>query len=659
MSEKPRILIVEDDAFYREFLVRTLSQDCLIDQAESGAQALDSLRRGSYDAILCDLRLPGMSGPELIRRIREKADEEIILIVITGFEKDWPPVEATEARVFFYLKKGEFGPRDLKKVLQSGLLLRQSRIESRRYAEQLRVLNLELEKKVEERTRALVESEAKYRNLFEQSMVGVYIEQAGQIRLVNRKLCQLLGHHAEALVGRSLARFLEPVPMEGSSIAAYGLDEASAGVEEVVLKTRVGTRRNALHGYGPIQFQGARAVQGCLLDITAWKALEQQIVHHQKMESLGTLASGFAHEFNNILTAILPQAELLTLKAREVPAIGRSAEILHRMTQKACGLTRQLLGMSREAAALERKPVEVNRRIHETLSVLSSTLGSKIQVQLQLDPEAGRIEADPDQIDQILMNILLNSRDAMPEGGRIRVATAVHRPSAVGGKAEKGGGQALVEIVLEDTGLGIAEENLPRIFDPFFTTKEPGKGTGLGLSVVYSMVKKHRGEILVNSRPGSGSTFRLLFPRLAPAPPPATAEKGKGARAGRILVADPDPATRDLFRDVLSRMHYDVIPAESGQEALDIYSRRKDEIDWVILDGRSGGRSSPSPVHRMVTINPRVKLIVTHPGASAGSDSVPDLPVGSEARIWHLPVHQAPELLSLSLEKVLEPGPSC
>lgn len=654
MNPKPKILIVEDDAFYQEFLARALGPEYDVDRAATGQKALDLIGAKTYDAVLCDLRLPGIPGKELLRRIRETADEEIILIVITGFEKDWPPVEATDVRVFFYLKKGEFNPRDLKKVVENGLLYRKSRLERRQFAEELRALNAELEKKVAERTRALLESEAKYRNLFEQSMVGVYIEQGGRIRLANRKLGHLLGTNAKDLIGKPLSEFVEPSAPEGFTIAPATEDTLPLqGLEEVLLKSQSGERRVALHCSGPIRFQGAEAVQGCFLDITAWKDLERQLLQHQKMESLGTLVSGFAHEFNNILTAILPQAEILKMLAAEHPAIRKPVEILYTMTEKACGLTRQLLGMSRRNHA-RKGPVDVNTRIHETLSFLSPTLGSSTQVHLDLDPRGGSIEADADHIDQILMNLVLNARDAMPEGGTIRISTGHCTSTAVEGRPRGPRDRAFVEIIVEDTGRGIAPEHLSRIFDPFFTTKEPGRGTGLGLSVVYNMVKAHGGEIFAKSQPGKGSSFRILLPKVVPEANAQPIESAKRPR--KILVSDPDPGTLNLFRDVLSRMHYEVIPARNGQEALDIYSRQKEAIDWVILDARSQVQAPHSPLHRMVTLNPRVKLIVTHSSAAPGHEQAWELPLAPEGRIRHMELAHGPEGLSRNLQRVLDLG---
>lgn len=656
MNPKPQILVVEDDAFYQEFLARALGPEYDVDRAASGHKALELMATKAYDAVLCDLRLPGIAGKELVRRIRATGDEEIILIVITGFEKDWPPVEATDANVFFYLKKGEFNPRDLKKVVQNGLLLRKSRLERRRFAEELRALNAELERKVAERTRALLESEAKYRNLFEQSMVGVYIEQGGLIRLANQKLCSLLGTRPQDLIGKPISEFVEPSEPEGFTIVRTAEQNGLLqGLEEVLLRTRSGGQRVALHCSGPIRFQGADAVQGCLLDITAWKDLERQLLQQQKMESLGTLVNGFAHEFNNILTAILPQAEILKMRAAEHPAIRKPVEILYAMTEKACNLTRQLLGMSRRNH-VHKGPVDVNNRVHETLSFLSPTLGPSTQVQLDLDPRAGSIEGDADQIDQILMNLVLNARDAMPEGGTIRISTSLCTSTAVEPGPRSARDRTFVEILVEDTGQGIAPEHLSRIFDPFFTTKEPGKGTGLGLSVVYNVVKAHGGEIFAKSHPGKGSSFRILLPKPKSETPEQTQEQKSTKKAGRILVADPDPGTLNLLRDVLSRMHYEVIPARDGQEALDIYSRQKEAIDWVIVDARSQSHAPHSPLSRMVTLNPGVKLIVTHPSAAPQEDQTFDLPLGPEGRIRHLELAYGPEGLSRNLQRVLDLG---
>jgi len=207
-----------------------------------------------------------------------------------------------------------------------------------------------------------------------------------------------------------------------------------------------------------------------------------------------------------------------------------------------------------------------------------------------------------------------------------------------------------VEIALEDTGIGIPERHLSKIFDPFFTTKETGKGTGMGLSVVYNLVKQNGGEIRVTSKPDRGSLFRLLFPRL----PGKEEAREIPAWNGTVLVAEKNPGRQNLLRDVLGRLRFDVIPARDDQDAVEIYSRKKDTIDWVILDSDYLEDAPLSPVTRLLHLNPRIKLLVTHrPNApSAGPRGHPPLEPG--AHIEHFQFPSKPETLLRSLEKVFE-----
>jgi len=648
MKEKPRVLIVEDDLHYREFLVRTIEVDYLSDVAQDGGQALARLDHHSYDAILCDLRVPGISGKELVLTIRERTGEETLLIVITGFEQDWSPVEATEAHVYFYLKKGQFGPRELRKVLKNGMEFRKERLEKRRYARQLERLNEELEATVKDRTRALRESEAKYRNLFQQSLVGIYIESGGKILLVNDRLCEMLDRTPEELTGRAMADFLVPNSHDPSIDPRPCRPGPSHPAEEIRLKAREGRDRTALHCSGPIQIQGTEALQGCLLDITDWKELEQHFLQHQKMESLGTLVSGIAHEFNNILAAMMPQTELLTRRAGQMPAIERPAQILLTMTEKASRLTRQLLNMSRKPR-MESRPVDVNSWLREASSFLAASLEASEEFRLDLDPLAGRIEGDPHILDQILLNLVLNARDAMARTGTIRIATSRRGPGACEQILPGRRQGSFVEITIQDTGCGIAPENLPKIFDPFFTTKETGKGTGLGLSVAYNLVKQHGGEILVRSRVGQGSTFHILLPHAS------RHEQAEGTKppCGKILVAEKNPRVLDLFRDILSTLRYEVIPAQSPQEAVEIYERQKETIDCVILDGRFESGPGVSSLGRLLDLNPRIRMILTCSESAGPPGRWYDTAREKGARIQQISLPVTPEALSVSIERVL------
>ncbi len=640
MQRKPRILIVEDDAFYREFLLRTLDKDYFTDTAEDGLQALTQLSVESYDLILCDLRMPGISGKELIHKIRQSSDDECVLIIITGFEKDWSPVDATDAQVFAYLKKGKFGPKELRKVVQNGLLVNRENQQKKRNEERLRDFNQKLEDKVEENSKALFESEEKYWNLFEQSLVGVYVEAHQRIRFANGKLCEILGCPLEEMLNRSVEDFFRPVPCGTPLPQGQKKDPASSPFQEVLLSTRDGEERHALHSSGTILFEGTTATQGCVLDITEWKVLEQQLLQTQKMESLGTLISGITHEFNNILGAILPQAEILLLGAKENPSLQRPAEIIATMAEKASRLTRQLLDTSR-TAVMEKKPVEVNTWIREALSFLGPTLGASVLAKIDLAPDAGWIQADPQHLDQLLMNLVLNARDAMPEGGKIRISTA--------SGAREAAGTSAVEISVEDTGSGIPEKIIPKIFDPFFTTKETGKGTGMGLSVVYNLVKQNGGEIHVTSKPGQGTVFRVLFPSI-----PLHEEVQTGsAWNGTVLVAEKNPGRQNLIRDVLARMRFEVIPARDDREAEEICSQRRDGIDWIIMDGDFLDHTAFSPVTRLLDSNPRIRMLVTG-NEEAGSPNLLPLPLTEKGgRIQFFKVPEKQETLFESLGRVL------
>jgi len=649
MTQKPRILIVEDDAFYREFLLRTLDRDYIADTAEDGMEALTQLSLESYDLILCDLRMPGISGKELIHKIRQSTDTESVLIIITGFEKDWSPVDATDANVFAYLKKGKFGPKELRKVVQNGLLLHRESQQKKKYEERLLDFNQKLENKVEENSKALFESEEKYWNLFDQSLVGIYVQTDQRIRFSNEKLREILGCPLDRIADRCMEDFLRPVAREASLSPHGQTDGESSPFQEVVLTTLDGDERHALHSSGTILFEGATAMQGCLLDITEWKVLEQQLLQHRKMESLGTLISGITHEFNNILAAILPQTEILLQRAKESPSIQRPAEIISVMAEKASRLTRQLLNMSR-TSVLERKPVEVNTWIREALSFLGPILGSSIQAEIDLAPDAGWIEADPQHLDQLLMNLVLNARDAMPEGGKIRISTASRYRTPYPPPPAQSGKPSLSEIIIEDSGTGIDEKTLPKIFDPFFTTKDTGKGTGMGLSVVYNLVRQNGGEVHVTSRPEQGSRFRVLFPRLP-------SKEEAPAWNGTVLVAEKNPGRKDLLRDALFRMRFDVIPARDEQEAVEIYSRKKDTIDWVILDSECLENEPLSPVTRLLHLNPRIKLLVTNQPPSPAGEVLRHPLMKPGARIEHFQFPARKETLFQSLEKVLESGP--
>ena len=654
MNEKDRILIIEDEENFREFLYRALSREYTVDVAEDGHRALDLLSHTTYGAVLCDLRMPGISGREVIRHIRTQCDEHIILIVITGYEEEWPAADATDEQVYFYLKKGEFRPKELKKILHNGLLLQKVRNQKRQYQKELVQVNAALEKEVEKRTHDLKESEELYRNLFAQSLVGVYILQNGVIALANQKLCDILATPSDDLVGSPLSRFLDR-DGEAFQEMSEGKDESRYRVQrEIRIKTQDGKFRSAFHSYGPVQFRGQTVLQGTIMDITEWRQLEQQLLQQQKMESIGTLVSALAHEFNNILSTILPHAELIKLHIKNHPSVTRSADTIQKMTERASELIRQLLGVSRQSE-FKRERINPNTKIRESLSLIRATLGSQIQIQLELDASVDDIEIDPNQLDQVILNLVINARDAMPKGGRLRLATnriTRHPLWMLGLKGAKG--RSSVEIVAEDTGLGMDQETMSKIFDPFFTTKEPGKGSGLGLSTVYDIVKRYDGDIRVESEPGKGAIFRIIFPgveeKLEPVHIPGDTPNYTGRK---VLVADQKGEMQDLFRDILSKMNCEVLSAYNGPEALKIYNEQSGNIDLVIMDSELAKPTRYETVSKMAEINPHVRMILMK---EQRKDTLPQhepLPEYSDFYIEFLENPFNPERLSRTVKRAL------
>jgi CheY-like chemotaxis protein len=298
---------------------------------------------------------------------------------------------------------------------------------------------------------------------------------------------------------------------------------------------------------------------------------------------------------------------------------------------------------------MEKRPIDVNGWIREASSFLVTSLESTESLRLDLDPRAGKVEGDPHQLDQLLLNLVLNARDAIGGEGTIRIATVLFPPGSCERVPPARRDQPYVEIKVEDSGCGIPADHLTRIFDPFFTTKETGKGTGLGLSVAYNLIRQHGGEIFVQSQEGKGSTFSILLPH-ASLP---ESEKRDGKRAGKVLVSETNPRMLDLFKDVLAGMRYEIIPVENQQEAVDVYARQKDAIECVILDGRFERSTGGSSLGRILDLNPHIKVILTCSEAATPLGQWFDSAKEKGARIQQISLPVTPEILSVSLEEAL------
>ncbi len=355
-------------------------------------------------------------------------------------------------------------------------------------------------------------------------------------------------------------------------------------------------------------------------DITEKEELEKQLQHAQKMQAVGTLAAGMAHEFNNILAAIQGYAQLMGFGMDEKDPNLEYLREIEESCQRAAGLIKKMLSFSRIERA-EKLPLKVNQVIEGVAQMLRQTLPPNITISLRLAQGLPFVLGEYSQLEQVVLNLCLNSRDAMPDGGNIVISTSlkvIETPSATPAPWARPG--RFVEITIEDDGLGIEREILPRIFEPFFTTKEPGKGTGLGLTIVYSVVKSHNGYVWAES-PGSsgrGSVFTVLLPALEEEideePPFLDKEELPRGKGERILVVDDEPKLLEIAAKMLSHFGYRVEIAADGQEALALYKKGLyggDPFKLVVLDIAMPSMGGEECSKRILELNPQAKILIS------------------------------------------------
>ena len=370
--------------------------------------------------------------------------------------------------------------------------------------------------------------------------------------------------------------------------------------------------RYGIVSFYPIGKDGSRpTVIGVLIEeTTARKELEQQLAQSQKMEAIGRLAGGVAHDFNNLLTVIKSYSTIL-LDALEGDPRREDVEEIAASADRAAALTRQLLAFSRRQM-LQPRPIELNSVVTEIEKLLRRLIGEDVVLQTLLEPDLWLVNADPGQIEQVVMNLAVNARDAMPAGGRLTIQTANGTVPALAGDRWLEPG-TYVTLSVSDTGVGMSPEIRTHLFEPFFTTKERGKGTGLGLSTVYGIVKQSGGDISVTAEPGRGATFTIYLPKLA---------EGNGARSASdagahaiprgnetILLVEDDPALRALAERILRSYGYTVLVASTGARALSLMAEHPEPIDLLATDVVMPEMSGNELVERIARVRPGLPVL--------------------------------------------------
>jgi len=464
---------------------------------------------------------------------------------------------------------------------------------------------------------ALRSSEILFRSVWENSVDGMRLtDENGVIIAANEAFCRLVGLPHEQLEGKPFT-VVYSAKQDWEDMMRQHCERFRTGIIREKLEYH-----RILHDNRTVIFEitdsyvesggKPRLLLSLFRDATSHRRLEEQLRQSQKMEAIGQLAGGIAHDFNNILTIILGHATLLTMAKLEPKALV-SAQQIKQASERAAGLTRQLLAFGRKQI-FNPRPLDLNRVVGKVTDLLARLLGEDIALQINFSSQPAVISADVSMLEQILLNLSVNSRDAMPRGGQlaIRIAFDTVDEEHTNRVAEARSGE-FIRLSHSDTGEGIPPENLPRIFEPFFTTKELGKGTGLGLATVFGIVKQHEGWVEVESELGKGTTFHLYFPvTAAAAVDPEQMETQFHARKGTetILVVEDERDLREIVTRTLNLNGYRVFQAVDGQNALHIWAEYKNEIDLVFTDIiMPGGLNGRELAERLWAEKPELKVI--------------------------------------------------
>lgn len=501
--------------------------------------------------------------------------------------------------------------------------------------ESLSAANEQLQEEIAERQRseeALAQSEQRYRRLFDGITDFVYThDQEGRFITVNHGAAVNLGYSVEEMEGRKIVDYMLPQYKDAfvsEYLSAIIRDGKQEGIS--IYLDREGEKHYIEYRSVLISQPGETDyVSGIGRDVTQrlqaeyrLRHLEEQLRQSQKMEAVGTLAGGVAHDFNNILQAISGYAQIISLGTGPNEPMRGHVEQIEAAVERASQLVQQLLTFSRRVQP-ELKPADLNQIVKQVLDLLQRTLPKMITIGLELAESLSPVNADPNQIEQVLLNLGANAGDAMPEGGRLLVRTSNQTldQAFCQDHSEAKPGE-YVRLQVSDSGCGMDSVTAAHIFDPFFTTKELGKGTGLGLSMVYGIVRTHGGFIIVDSRPEEGSTFSIYLPAaggVAEEDSPASQAEAQPGGGESLLLVDDEPDILNSTREVLEHFGYKVRTATSGEEAVAAYEARPAYYDLVLLDLGMPGMGGAKALDKLRQLDPQVKVIVCSGYSSQGA----------------------------------------
>jgi two-component system cell cycle sensor histidine kinase/response regulator CckA len=595
-----KILVVDDNPgdrrLYRLYLEESADQLYEIWEADTAEEALQLCRSIQPDCVLLDYGLPAMSGIEMLQAAAaEHGDLPFAVLMLTGHRHGDIVAESLRHGAQDYLVKDITTRAYLERAVQNAI---------QKFA---------LERQKKETEQALRESEQRFRNAFASAAIGMGVaDLEGRLLEVNQAYADITGYSPKELIGMSFYSITHPDDIEKNMMeqAKIFSGEKSSYVIEKRYRRKSGQIVWVRNSVSAVKDRSGDPIQTISLseDISARRNLEEQLRQGHKMEAIGRLAAGVAHDFNNLLTVVIGYADLVASKLADQPALQTEMHEIRQAGERGASLVGQLLAFSRQQL-LRTEIIELNEVVRGLQKLLRRLIGEDIDLRVQLGRDVGRVKTDRTQIEQVLINLAANARDAMPHGGRLAIETMT---VALG--ADSGGGPdlppgAYILLIVSDTGVGMNAETLSHIFEPFFTTKGRGQGTGLGLATVYGIVKQSGGTIVARSEKDCGSTFHIYLP--------VTTEQAEGdveptasaveRLTAKVLLVEDDPAVRSFLKGILLEEGFTVLDCAAAKEALVL--AKGPPIDLLLTDVVLPDMSGPELVATFLNIAPDTKIL--------------------------------------------------
>lgn len=609
-TEKRRVLLVDDEPQVLVALEDLLSEEFCVLKAQSGEDALRLIRgEPEIAVVITDQRMPKMTGDEFLMRLDDHGATRILL---TGYADLSAVIRAVnEGKIFAYVTK-PWNADDLWLKVHNAA-------EHFHLAQELT------------NERQLLQSKTRMLDSILDCMGEgiVAADNTGKFLVFNRRAEKILGMGPESITlsqwtntyGLHLTDQKTPIPHEQLPLTRILNGEPFVELDMFVKNEAVTGTAVAVTAT-PLTDDTGEIVGGIsvLRDVTQQRQLEAQLLQSQKMEAIGQLAGGVAHDFNNLLAVIMGYGELLLGEFSEDDPKGNDVGEMLAAARRGVSLTRQLLAFSRQQM-VQTSILDLNEIVAGIEKMLRRIIGEHIRLSTKLDSGLGRIKADASQVEQILLNLTVNARDAMPEGGRLDIATwnAILDDASVAGQPGLQPGDYVV-LTVTDTGTGMDAQTQKRAFEPFFTTKEVGKGTGLGLSTVYGIVRQSGGHIVIHSELGQGSSFEVYFPRTqsSEAARPSTGPSALREPATEtILIVEDDEGVRVVASRILREQGYTVLEARRASEARRIWEKHGDAVDLLLTDVVMPDMNGPRLAEELKSTRPELRVLYMsgYPGA--------------------------------------------